>query len=122
MADQTMTVVQGVKAGVLNCEGHASALAGNAAGADDFIMPNDGRTVLVVVAGASVTTIDVTAVDDKYGRTETLQLNPTASKTNIFGPFLPELFNNSAGNMILSATGGGDAGDVYLAVRISNPT
>jgi hypothetical protein len=122
MADQTMTVVDAVKAGVLNCEGHASALAGNAAGSDDFIMPNDGRTVLVVVAGASVKTISVTAIDDKYGRTETLTLSPTASKTNIFGPFLPELWNNSSGQLIFKPATGGDVGDKYLAVRVANPS
>lgn len=122
MADQTMTVVQGVKAGVLACESHASKLAGTAAGSDDFIMPNDGKTVLVVVAGASVKTISVTAISDKYGRTETLTLSPTASKTNIFGPFLPELWNNSSGQLIFAPADGGDAGDAYLAVRISNPT
>ena len=111
MADQTMTIVDGVKAGVLACEDHASKLAGNAAGADDFIMANDGRTVLVVVAGAAVKTISVTPINDKYGRTETLTLSPTASKTNIFGPFLPELWNNSSGQLIFAADAGGDAGD-----------
>ena len=122
MADQTLTVTSAVKAGVLDVAGHANAKAGNAAGTDNFIMPNDGKTVLVVAAGASVKTIAVTAVADKYGRTETLTLSPTASKVSVFGPFNPELWNNSSGNLIFKPGTGGDVGDSYLALKVANPT
>ena len=122
MADQTMVVTPCVKAGILDVTAHANKLAGNAAGTDWWYMPNDGRTILVVVAGASVKTISVTAVADKYGRTETLTLSPTASKTSLFGPFLPDIWNNSSGNLAFKPATGGDAGDTYLAVRVANPT
>ena len=122
MADQVMTVVDGVKAGILDVAGNGSALAGNAAGGDDFLFPNDGRTVLVVVAGAAAgDTYTFTAVDDKYGRSETLAPVVAAGKTAIIGPFLPELWNDSSGRVTFVPTSG-EATDTLLAVRIANPT
>lgn len=122
MADQTFVITECIKAGLLDLTAHANKLAGNAAGADWWYMPNDGKTILAVVAGAAVKTISVTPVVDKYGRTETLTLSPTASKTSLFGPFLPELWNDSAGRLKFKPNAGGDVGDIYLAVRVSQPT
>jgi len=120
MADQTMTVVAAVKAGILDVAGHGSALAGNAAGGDDFLMPNDGRTVLVVVSGTG-DTFTFTAVSCSHGRTETLAPVVAASKTAILGPFDPALWNNSAGQVVFVPTAG-NADDKLLAVKVANPT
>jgi len=119
MADQTLTVVNAVKTGILDVAGNASAKAGNAAGNDQFLMPNDGQTVLVVVGGAAPSAITFTPVANKYGRTETLVVTPGTSKTSVIGPFKPHLFNNSSGQVEFDPAGGGSADDFYLAVRIS---
>jgi hypothetical protein len=118
MADQTMTVTDCLKTGILDITAHANKLAGNAAGADKFYFANDGRTFLAVAAGASVKEITFTAVVNQWGRTETLQVTPTASKYSLIGPFKPHLFNNSSGQVEFQPATSGDAGDTYLAVRI----
>ena len=118
MADQTMTVVDGVKSGVLDITNHASVELGNAAGADDFLMPNDGRTVIVCVCGAAAKQLTITAVVNQWGRTETLTPTPTSNNTSVIGPFPPHLFNNDDGQVVFSAAAGGLATDYYLAVRV----
>ena len=100
--------------------GHASALAGNAAGGDDFLFPNDGRTVLAMDA-VTGDTFTFTAVADKYGRTETLACIVAAGDVAIIGPFLPELWNDANGRVKFVPTVG-NANDILLAVRIANPT
>lgn len=119
MADQVMKVVDGVKEGVLNVTGHANALTSDAAGADDFLMPNDGKTVLVVVCTAAASSaIAFTPVDNKWGRTETLSVTPTISNTSVIGPFPPRLWNNSDGQVEFDPAGGGLATEYYLAVKV----
>ena len=118
MADQTMTVVDGSKTGILDVENDGSALAGDAAGADDFLFPNDGKTVLVVVGGGTPADIVFTPKTNQYGRTESLSVTPGTSVTSIIGPFPPHLWNNSDGQVEFDPTGGGQAGDTYLAVRV----
>ena len=120
MADVTMTVVQGVKAGILDMSGHASVQAGNAAAGNYFYFPNDGR-VFLFVDGVTGDTFTFTAVTDKFGRTETLAPVVAAGKNAVIGPFLPELWNDSSGRVKFKPTVG-NAGDKLLAVRISNPT
>jgi len=122
MADQTFTVVKGVKAGIIDVSDHSDKLLGNAAGSDFFKMPNDGNTVLVCAVGASSKLITFTAVVDKYGRTEALTVQPVDSKTSIVGPFLPELWNDSDGNLKFKPADGGLATDIYLAISTGNPT
>lgn len=122
MTDQTFVITEAVKAGILDVGGHANALAGNAAGTDFFIMPNDGKTVLACVCDATPKAITFTAVPDKYGRTETLEVTPGASKTSIIGPFMPELWNDSSGCLKFKPADGGLATDIYLAVRVAKPT
>lgn len=117
MADKTLVATQCLKTGILDVTAHANALAGNAAGTDNFFMPNDGRTVLVVVGGAGPKVITFTAVNDKYGRTETLTVTPTTSKTSVIGPFMPELWNTS-GILTFKPADGGAATDTYLALRV----
>ena len=122
MADQTMTVTAVAKAGILDVEGDANKVLGNAAGSDFFLFANDGRTVLVCVCGASAKVITFTAIDDKFGRTETLAPAPGSSKTSIIGPFLPELWNDSSGLIKFKPAAGGLATDIYLAVKVANPS
>lgn len=117
MADQTFTITDGLKTGILDVTAHADKKLGNAAGSDFFIMPNDGKTVLVVVGGASAKAITFTAVANRYGRTETLVVSPTVSKTSIIGPFRPHLFNTDGAVKFKPATSG-DVGDTYLALRV----
>ena len=122
MADQTFVVTEGIKAGILDVSAHANKILGNAAGSDFFVMPNDGKTVLVCAVGAASKLITFTPVDDKYGRTETLTVQPVDSKTSITGPFLPELWNQSNGTIKFKPAASGLATDIYLAVRVGNPT
>jgi len=120
MADQVMTVVPAVKAGILDMSANASAKAGNAAGGDDFLFPNDGKTVLYV-DGITGDTFTFTAVADKYGRTETLAVVVAVGKNAVIGPFLPDLWNDAAGRVTFVPTVG-NVGDKLLAVRVANPT
>lgn len=122
MADITMTVVEGVKAGILDIAGDADVELGNAAGTDWFYMPNDGKVVLACVVGAGAKAITFTPVTDKFGRTETLTVTPTASKNSIIGPFNPEIWNQANGCVQFKPAAGGLATDYYLAVRVGTPT
>ncbi len=117
MADQTFTVVDLVKAGVLDLENHASKKLGNSAGADYFILPNDGKTVLYCVCGAAAKQLTFDVVTNRYGRTETYTPTPTSSGQSIFGPWPPHLFNIS-GAVKFKPAASGQAGDIYVAVRL----
>ena len=122
MADVTMTLIEPTKSGVLDLAGHADVEAGNAAGGSDWYMPNDGNVVLVFIAdGAGGDTVTITAVADKYGRTETLAPVVASGKTAIIGPFMPELWNSSPGLLKFSLTSE-NAADVLAAVKIANPS
>ena len=118
MTDQTMTVTDGLKTGILDITDDANVKAGNAAGADYFYFANDGKTFLAVSAGASVKQITFTPVINKWGRTETLQVTPTASKFSIIGPFKPHLFNQTDGTVKFQPATSGHEDDKYLAVRM----
>lgn len=126
MADTTFTVTEAVKAGIMDVKDIAIApyrLLGNAAGTDDFLMPNDGKTFLLIVGGAAASAVTFEQVKDKYGRSETtyLTFTPTASKTSLVGPFLPELWNQHGG-LLRFKPAAGQATDYYLAVRVAQPT
>jgi hypothetical protein len=120
MAEVTMTVRQAVKAGVLDMAADTYKQLGNAAGGSDFIFPNDGKVVLIV-DGVTGDTFTFTPRLDKYGRTETLAPVVAAGKWAAIGPFLPEVWNDAAGYVHFKPTVG-NAGDILLAVRVSNPT
>ena len=119
MADQTLTVTEAVKTGILDIDSHANVKAGNAAGADYFYFANDGRTVLVCVVGAAAKAITFTPVLNRYGRTETLVVTPTSSATSVIGPLKPHLFNQTNGVVEFQPAAGGLATDFYLALRIT---
>ena len=119
MADQTLTVVDGLKTGILNVNGHASMKASNAAGADYFYFPNDGKTVIVVVCtAASSKALTFTPITNQYGRTESLAVTPTISATSVIGPFKPHLFNQSNGTVKFQPATSGSATDLLLAIRV----
>jgi len=124
MADQLMVVTQAVKAGILDVAGNANVKAGNAAGGDYFYIPNDGHTVLAI-DGVTGDTFTFTAVNDPYGRTETLAPVVAIGKYAILGPFMPELWNVVSGTYVgcvkFKPTVG-NVGDKLLAVRVTNPT
>ena len=120
MADVTMTVSNSVKAGILDMQADANIELGNAAAGDDFLFPNDGKTVLWV-DGVTVDTFTFTAVTDKYGRTETLAPVVGVGDIAMIGPFLPELWNNAAGMVTFKPTAG-NVGDILLAVRVASPS
>jgi len=120
MADITMSVRALAKAGVSDLDSDAYCVAGNAAGGSDFLFPNDGKTI-IVVDGVTGDTLTFTARADKYGRTETLAVTVAVGQWGAYGPFLPELWNDSAGNVHFVPTAG-NAGDKFLAVRVANPT
>ncbi len=119
MANQTMTVTEGLKTGILDITAHANKKAGNAAGTDKFYFTNDGLTFLAVSGGAAPAAIAFTAVVNQWGRTEVLSVTPTANKFTIIGPFKPHLFNNSSGQVEFDPAAGGQADDTYLVVRMS---
>ena len=120
MADQTFTVVEGVKAGLLDITAVTGHLHGNAAGGDDFYIPNDGKVVLVI-DGTTGDTFTFTPVLDKFGRTETLAPVVAAGKLAVLGPWLPDIWNQSNGCVKFVPTAG-NAGDTLLAVRVGTPT
>ena len=121
MADQIMTVHNAVKGGDADLSAVAEKVLGNAASTDYFYFPNDGKTILVAIVGAAPKQITFTPVADRYGRTETLAPTPTASKTAVYGPFNPELWNNATGMVKFQPAAGGLATDIYVAVRVANP-
>lgn len=121
MADQTFTVTEGIKAGILDILLNANTKAGNAAGTDNFYIPNDGKVVLFVTSTAATSAINFTPVLDKFGRTETLQVSPTTLRLCVIGPFNPEIWNQSNGCVAFKPAAG-VATDHYTAVRIGTPT
>ena len=120
MADITMTVVEAVKAGILDFTAHADAELGNAAGGDYFRIPNDGKVVLLVY-GATGDTFTFTPVLDKFGRTETLAPVVAVGDFACLGPWNPDLWNQADGAVIFKPTVG-NAADILLAVRVGTPT
>ena len=118
MTEQTFTITDLVKEGILDITVNANVLVGTAAGTDFFIFPNDGNTFLAVSAGASVKVITFTAITNQWGRTETLTFSPTASKFSLAGPFPPHLFNQSDGTVKFKPATGGHADDDYLVIRL----
>ena len=122
MADTTLGVTQVAKAGIVDVTADANAKATNTAAGSDYFFPNDGKTVLFVVVGATgADTYTFTAVADKYARTEALAPVPAKSTSAIIGPFLPELWNDAAGRVKFNL-GAGQADNFVLAARVSNPT
>ncbi len=122
MADTVMTVVDGTKNGMVDQAGNGATLAGNTlGGVGSFQMPNDGKTVVVIHAVTGDTwTFD--AVADRTGRTETLTAVVAAGDIAVCGPFLPELWNNTDGQIEFAPAGAGNVADLLLAMRFADPS
>lgn len=122
MADTTLTVTDLDRQGLADIE-TAPGVATSTAGAGFYYsFVNDGKVILIVTQLAvGADTYTFTAVNDKYGRTESLAPLGIASTTGIIGPFLPELWNDAAGK-IKFTLGAGQATNFVHAVRIANPS
>jgi len=114
MAAATLVVTQATKAGILSLVADANVVHGNVG--SPIYMPNDGRTILVIwsVTGDIYT---FTPTVDRWGRIETLALTCGATTVNIIGPFPPDWWNNSAGQVTITPTTG-QVLDHILAVRV----
>ncbi len=122
MADTIMTVVEGTKNSMVDQAGNGATLAGNTlAGVGNFQMPNDGKTAVVIHAVTGDTWTFV-AVTDRTGRTETLTAVVAGGDIAVLGPFLPELWNNTDGQIEFSPAAGGNANDLLLAMRFAIPS
>jgi hypothetical protein len=115
MADITMTVVE-LARDLIDMEGHASVELGNAPGTDDFLMPNDGKT-LFLVNGVTGDTFTFAAVNCEHGRTETLALVVAAGDVALIGPFPQALWNNGDNQVRITPTAW-NVGDFLLAVKL----
>ena len=120
MAEVTMVVVEGTKAGMLDLAGDTDTEAGNSSGGDDYLIPNDGKTVLVIHA-VTGDTWTPTPVTDRTGRTEALTNIVAAGDIAVLGPWLPELWNDANGAIHVNPTVG-NVGDLLLAMRFATPS
>ena len=122
MAYTTLTVLPAAKAG---SELIALMVGANTQGADGFDFPNDGRTVLLVLDALSDgagDTLTFEAVTDSDGRAETnLARTVTAKKMFVYGPFLPEIWNQSNGRVRCKFTTASSKTTI-VAIRVANPS
>jgi len=98
----TLTVVSAPKAAA----GVASVAASAAGGGDVF--PNDGRTIVEITngGGGSITpTFAATGTLPSGAAITSVATAIAAGATRIFGPFPPEQFNNSSGQVAITYTG-----------------
>ena len=123
MADTTLVVTDVDREGIVDIAADTNAKATSTAGAGfSYLFVNDGKTVLLVVNGAvGADTYTFVAINDKYGRTETLARTVLVSDSAIIGPFLPELWNDAAGRVKFNL-GAGQATNFVLAARVANPS
>jgi hypothetical protein len=117
-----MSLTEGIKAGVLDVAAATNKVLGNAAGSDYFYFPNDGKVLLLTSVGAAAKLLTFTAVTDKFGRTEALTFQPTASKNGCVGPFLPDIWNQANGCVKFQPAAGGLVTDIYVALHVATPT
>ena len=115
MADITMTVVE-LDRTMVDLQGNAETELGNAPGTDDFLMPNDGKTILFIHA-VTGTTWTFAAVNCSHGRTEALTAVVAAGDIAIIGPFPQHLWNNGDNQVRITPTAH-NAGDFLLAVKV----
>jgi len=115
MADIVMTVVE-LDRTLVDMAGNANTELGNAPGADDFLMPNDGKTILVIDA-ITGDTFTFLATECSHGRTETLTAIVAAGDFALIGPFPQALWNNGDNQVRITPTAWNVA-DLLLAVRL----
>jgi len=121
MAREELTVQNAVKAGIADLITVATAGDATDSGSGGSFV-NDGKTVLICkIAGGNTETVTFTAINDPYGRTETLAPTVADGKIGVIGPFMPELWNQTTGKIHFALTQK-DASDNFVAVRVANPT
>jgi len=122
MAYTELTVLAADKAGD---ELIALMVGANTQTADGFEFVNDGRTMLLVLdelALGAGDTITPEAILDRYGRAEdVLTRTVTAKKMYAYGPFLPEIWNQTDGKVKFKFTTA-DAKTQLVAIRVADPT
>ena len=122
MAYTELTVLGAAKAGD---ELIAKMVGADTQSSNGFEFVNDGRTMLLVLdelaTGAGVT-ITFEAILDRYGRAEdVLTRTVTAQKMFAYGPFLPEIWNQTDGKLKFKFTTA-SIKTKLVAIRVANPT
>ncbi len=120
MAYTTLTVLGADKAGD---ELIALMVAASTQDTDGFDFVNDGKTVLLVLDELSTgagDTLTFSAINDKYGRAETtLTRTIVAKKIYVYGPFLPDIWNQVDGKVRCKFTTAA-ATTTIVAIRVDN--
>jgi len=126
MAWQQLTVVDATKAGpaALLDLVTAAVVWDSATYANGVEFANDGRTILIVsnADGALSSTQVFQAVADPDGRTETNSPIVALGKVGLMGPFLPLLWNTSAGRIRFIPSNAATATIKFVAVKVANPS
>lgn len=121
MAYTELTVLAADKAGD---ELLALMVGADTQGTDGFEFINDGKTILLVLdelATGAGDTITLEAIADKYGRLEdSLTRTVTAKKAYAYGPFLPDIWNQSGKVKFKFTTAASTT--TLMAIRVANPT
>lgn len=112
MADVTMTVYDGKRA--VSTAPNYTDNKTSATSSNNYYIPNDGRVVVVAAAAttANLTVSTPNTVDGLAVTDLTLALNDTDIR--VFGPFPPQIYNDSQGRLLLTV----DANTNLFAVRV----
>lgn len=113
MSNITMTVYEASRAAtaVANyTDNKTAATSGNS-----YLIPNNGRVMLVAecTAGGTVTAVTQNTIDSLAVTDATL--TATAAKILIWGPFPPAIYNNASGQLEITVS----ANTNLLAVRLN---
>ena len=121
MAYTTLTVLGADKAGD---ELIALMVGADTQDTDGFEFANDGKTIVLVLdelATGAGDTITLEDVANKYGRHETtLTRTVTAKKIYAYGPFKPDIWNQSDGKVKFKFTTAAST-TTLVAIRVTNP-
>lgn len=120
MAYTTLTVLGADKAGD---ELIALMVGADTQDTDGFDFDNTGKEIVLVLdelATGAGDTITFEAINDKYGRAETtLTRTVTAKKIYAYGPFLPEIWNQSDNTVRFKFTTAASTTTV-MVIRVDN--
>lgn len=122
MAYKDLTVLESDKTGD---ELLALMVGADTQDTDGFEFDNDGKTILIVLddlATGAGDTITFEAIADKYGRLEdVLDRTIAAQKMYVYGPFLPDIWNQSDGKVKFKFTTAA-ATTTLVAIKVANPS
>jgi len=118
MADVNMVVSTLTRAtGIVDVENDTNIV--NGASGTPYYFPNDGMTLLAIVAAVGAT-VTFTGYVDEYNRAATsFTFIVGAGNTGLVGPFDPHLWNDSNGRVKFTISAA-NATDYYLAVKLQN--